>query len=120
MTRSVTPWAGKSDDEAVPTRVKLRVFERAKGHCAICGRRLHRWQLDHIVPLSQGGRHAEDNLQCLCSEPCHAAKTGRDAKLKAKSERIRTRHAGIRKPSRFPCAKTSPWKKRLNGEVVRR
>lgn len=34
-------------------------------------------EVDHIVPLSQGGTDAPENLQSLCSD-CHALKTRRD------------------------------------------
>lgn len=31
-------------------------------------------QVDHVVPLSAGGTHRPDNLQCLCVA-CHSRKT---------------------------------------------
>ena len=31
-------------------------------------------QMDHVVPLFEGGAESEDNMQGLCA-PCHAAKT---------------------------------------------
>jgi 5-methylcytosine-specific restriction protein A len=31
-------------------------------------------EVDHIVPLSQGGSDTEDNVRCLCRN-CHAART---------------------------------------------
>jgi 5-methylcytosine-specific restriction protein A len=34
-------------------------------------------ELDHIIPLSKGGRDHEDNLQPLCAE-CHKEKTAED------------------------------------------
>jgi len=34
-------------------------------------------EVDHIVPLSQGGPDEWDNLQGLCHD-CHAAKTARE------------------------------------------
>jgi 5-methylcytosine-specific restriction protein A len=45
--------------------------------CKVCDERLST-EVDHIVPLSQGGDPwALDNLQGICS-PCHWAKTGRE------------------------------------------
>lgn len=43
--------------------------------CAECGdvRNLH---VDHIVPLSRGGRHSVGNLQMLC-QPCNLSKNNR-------------------------------------------
>ena len=36
------------------------------------------WELDHIVPLIDGGDHELSNLQTLCT-PCHKRKTRREA-----------------------------------------
>lgn len=46
--------------------------------CAICDELLPLWwQVDHIIPLSQGGPDTLENLQVLCSN-CHASKTARE------------------------------------------
>lgn len=52
------------------------VFERDKWTCQMCGiftpvvyRGTIEWtapELDHIIPVSKGGSHTMDNLQCLC------------------------------------------------------
>lgn len=122
MSRKLEFWIGKNDDAAIPPRVRQRIFERAGGKCAKCTRELRvgYWECDHVVPLILGGRHSEDNLQPLCTEPCHAAKTRLDVKLKAKVARVRQRHLGIRKPSKFACSRDSNWKKRIDGTVVPR
>jgi len=53
--------------------------------------------VDHIIPLANGGEHRERNLQVLCSW-CHGAKTKEDVKKKSKSYRVRQKHYGIKKP----------------------
>jgi 5-methylcytosine-specific restriction endonuclease McrA len=118
--RTVPEWIGKNDDAAIPPRVRKRIFDRTNGHCAACTRELRagQWECDHIIPLILGGRHAESNLQPLCSVPCHSAKTARDVRLRAKVEHIRKREIGIKKPSRFPCSRNSRFKKKITGEVV--
>lgn len=103
MARSAALWIGKTDDQAIPPRVRLRVFEAAGGRCQCCGRKLgpgDKWQADHIIALINGGAHSEANLQCLC-DWCHKAKTRQDVAEKAKSARIRQRQAGIRPASKF-------------------
>lgn len=98
MARSPALWIGKTDDQAIPPRVRLRVFEAAGGRCQCCGRKLgpgDKWQADHIIALINGGAHSEANLQCLC-DWCHKAKTREDVAEKSKSARIRQRQAGIR------------------------
>ena len=51
----------------IPTTVKLQVWKRDGGKCAICGAtdELH---FDHIVPFSKGGTSlTEANVQLLCA-----------------------------------------------------
>lgn len=110
MTRSTPEWVATHDDQAIPPRVRLRLFERAGGRCAHCGRKIgpaDKWQADHVIALANGGRHAESNLQPLCPF-CHASKTAEDVAFKKKSARIRARHLGIRPPSRWPSRPMTP------------
>lgn len=61
----------------------LKVFERDKWTCQVCGKRTPRRlrgqphqdapELDHIVPLSMGGPHTYDNVQLAC-RGCNIAK----------------------------------------------
>lgn len=119
MSRSTDEWIGKTDDTAIPPRVKLRIHAKAEGMCAVCSLEASTGQYDHIIPLIIGGQNRETNLQLLCV-PCHKGKTRLDVKLKAKVARVRKRHIGIRKPSRFPGSRDSRWKKRIDGTVVER
>lgn len=122
MSRSVPEWIGKTDDTPVPDRVKLRVFEKFGGTCPKCTRELQpgAWDCDHVIPLILGGKNRETNLQPLCADPCHSGKTALDVKLKARVERVKRRHVGLRKQSRFACSRNSKWKKKIDGSVVAR
>lgn len=123
MSRDVQEWRGKTDNTAPPPRVKARIYLLAEGKCVHCTRFVDGLALtaeyDHIIPLILGGENRETNLQLLC-EPCHAAKTRLDVKLKAKVARVRNRHIGIKKPSRFPGSRDSKFKKKISGEVILR
>lgn len=61
-------------------KLRPRVFARQRGICAACGS-MHNpvpaRELDHIVPLAQGGTHDDRNLQGLCRS-CHQTKTARE------------------------------------------
>ena len=122
MSRSVEEWIGANDDAAIPPRVRLRVFNRMGGICHLSGRKINAgeaWDLDHIVALVNGGAHRESNLApALRTE--HRKKTAADVKQKAKNDRVRKKHLGIKKPSSFSCSRNSKWKKKINGEVVLR
>lgn len=63
---------------------RTKVFERDGWRCQICGRatpekymgsmRKNAPELDHRIPLSRGGPHTYDNVQCACRE-CNGAKS---------------------------------------------
>ncbi|MCH2187426.1 HNH endonuclease [Myxococcota bacterium] len=40
------------------------------------------WEVDHIIPLVDGGSHDMTNLQSLCT-PCHKRKTAAEATARA-------------------------------------
>ena len=124
MTRSIPEWIGKTDDSAIPPRVKLRIFQQFGGQCFKCtnmivGKLLPAY--DHIIPLIMGGANAEDNIQLLCTE-CHKVKTAVDVADKAESYRVRLKHVGIKRRKGSPMAgsKASGFKRRMDGTVVKR
>lgn len=110
--RNVPEWIGKTDDTAIPRRVKLRVHAKAEGICATCKLEASSSQYDHAISLILGGENRESNIQLLCV-PCHKAKTKLDVKLKGKVARVRMRHAGIKKP------RTILGGKNFRGEPIR-
>ncbi|MGE4652537.1 MAG: HNH endonuclease signature motif containing protein [Myxococcota bacterium] len=90
-------------NQSDPREARRLIRKRDRGFCADCGldtyalrRRIrgrgsHRklrelgflprrslWELDHIVPLVEGGSHHPTNLQTLCV-PCHRSKSVREA-----------------------------------------
>lgn len=82
-------WAKRSlfDDDRKRTRgrawMKTRAYVLAQQPlCAECdrnGRTTAAEEVDHILPLSQGGTDEIGNLQGLC-KPCHKAKTARESR----------------------------------------
>lgn len=97
MTRSVPEWVADHDDQAIPPRVKLRIWEREGGKCYLTGRKIRPsepFQYDHVIALCNGGRHAENNIRLALSEP-HRAKTDDDLAIKSKITRQRQKHLGV-------------------------
>ncbi len=95
--RSLPEWIGATPDSAVPRAVKMRVWERCGGRCAITGLKIHLGEpheFDHIIPLALGGRHAESNLQ-LVSKDAHKTKTASDVGAIRKADRVRAKHLGL-------------------------
>lgn len=121
--RTVPEWIGKTPDTAVPDRVRVRVFNRFGGVCQLTGRKIMAgdvWEVDHAKPLHKGGENRETNLQPVLREP-HRAKTASEATARAKADRMRAKHLGLKKPKRpMPGSKASGLRKRMDGTVERR
>jgi hypothetical protein len=69
-----------------------------------------------------GGTNEAKNLQILC-KPCHQSKTSQsDMPCIAKTKRLKARHLGARSPSTrpLPGSRRSPWKRKLDGSVIKR
>lgn len=99
--RAVEEWIGKTDDQKVPPRVRLRIFERENGTCHISGRKIgpgEKWQLEHKQALILGGQHRETNLFPALVDP-HKEKTATEMKVKAKTDAVRKKHIGITSPA---------------------
>ena len=112
--RSVPEWIGKSDDSHIPARVRLRVFLRHNGTCYLSGRKIRpgeKFEMEHVLALSLGGENRESNLAPALVAP-HKIKTKSDRRAKAKNDRVRKRHLGIKKPRTIRS-----WR-RFNGEIV--
>ena len=112
--RTVPEWQGATPDAKIPPRVRMRVFLRHEGKCHITGRRIRAgeaWECDHVIALCNGGEHREGNLAPALSEP-HRLKTADDVKQKAKVDRLRKRHLGIKPPRSIRA-----WR-RFGGAIV--
>lgn len=102
--RSVDEWIAKHDDQAIPPRVRLRIFEKFGGICQLSQRKImpgDEWQVDHIVALWRGGSHRESNLQPVLKIP-HREKSTEEQSIQAKCDRIRKKHLNIWPKSRTP------------------
>jgi 5-methylcytosine-specific restriction endonuclease McrA len=118
MSRTTPEWIGKSDDEPVPPRVRVRVFEKYGGICAECGVRIRSgpWVCDHRIALINGGANRERNLQPIHGR-CDKAKTKRDVAIKSKNYRVRLRHLGLERKGKrkLPGSRGSPIKMKIGG-----
>jgi 5-methylcytosine-specific restriction endonuclease McrA len=115
MSRAIESlWVGKTDNSAIPPRVKIRVFLLADGKCQNCKRFIAgklTAEYDHVTALINGGENRESNLQLLCCE-CHRQKTSADVAEKSVTARVRAKHLGLKKPRTIRS-----WR-RFDGSIV--
>lgn len=120
MSRAVDEWIGKSPDTRAPPRVRVRVFERYHGRCQCgCNRQIRAgegWDAEHTIALINGGENRENNLTPWLTEH-HPKKTAADVAEKSKVYQKKAKALGIKKPSRFPGARNSPYKIKVGGGV---
>lgn len=80
---------------------RTKVFDRDNGICCLCGLKINapkdKWILEHVVPLWLGGADDESNM-APAHFHCAIEKTRKEAPVKAKSDRVRARHIGLKKP----------------------
>jgi len=122
--RSVAEWIGKTPDAKPPPRVLLRILRRHKGKCYLTHVEIRdgdEWDAEHILALEDGGENRESNLAPALKAP-HKVKSAEERKRRAKADAASKAAFGIKKRSRWamPCGKKSKWKKKMNGQVVRR
>jgi 5-methylcytosine-specific restriction endonuclease McrA len=75
---------------------RLRILRRDHWRCVLCGNKGN--QVDHIIPVSQGGLNTDDNLRVLCYD-CHkkkSAQEGNAARKEKYGKREREAHPGYR------------------------
>lgn len=59
-------------------RINKAVMEQYEGRCHICNQ-LGADEVDHVVPLAEGGADTFGNRRPVHSEPCHRIKTAEEA-----------------------------------------
>lgn len=72
----------KNIDEYINLKLRQKILERDRYACQLCGHKgnepyadgeIVKLEVDHIIPLKQRGKTAEENLWTLCSR-CNAGK----------------------------------------------
>lgn len=106
---------------------RLRIWERDKGVCSLCSLKIdgvrEPWIVEHLRALELGGEDTEANLG-PAHKSCADAKTNGpngDHAMAAKAKRNKKAELGLKKSRNpLPGSKGSKWRKKMNGQVVRR
>jgi 5-methylcytosine-specific restriction protein A len=121
-SRSVPEWVANHPDQAIPPRVKLRIWEREEGRCHLTRRKIRpgeAYDFEHVIALTCGGEHRERNI-ALALREVHREKTAEDVALKSKLARVRAKHIGTFPKSQHPIRSRGfgPSRRvKSNGEV---
>lgn len=70
--RRALKYANTPLDEMLTSTEWLAILAEADGHCAYCDKEA-RLTLDHVIPLSKGGKHSKDNVVAACTH-CNCSK----------------------------------------------
>lgn len=94
----------KGERKAITARMKAEAWQATNGCCYICGAKVPMTgpgvEYDHKLPLWLHGLHNVANIGPACPDPCHKAKTKREAPVRAKVVRIQKTRAGELKAKR--------------------
>lgn len=100
---------------------RLRIWEREKGVCCLCGLKIdgvrEKWIVEHKIALGLGGADEDENCG-PAHERCRRVKDKADVPMIAKAKRMKAKHLGIRKRTSFPKPPPgSRWDWRLGRRV---
>ena len=89
---------------SITTAMRLRVWAAHSGVCHLCKLPIHaergeKWHVEHKKPLWLGGSDDESNMAPAHLD-CHAPKTAKEAKDRAKITRQSAAHLGATTPKR--------------------
>lgn len=95
--RVVREWRSDNPGAMPPPSVRLRILRRQGGKCALLGVIIadgQSFDLDHIIPIENGGVNCESNLQAVLRVP-HEIKTAVERKRQAKADRAAKKAHGL-------------------------
>ena len=58
-------------------KAKVEFKKSVPNRCNVCGEESDHYEVDHIIPLWEGGDDSFDNLQLICYE-CHKTKSAQE------------------------------------------
>ena len=90
--------------KSITRGLRLRVWTAANGKCHLCSRSIapgEPWEIEHIKPISMGGRDDETNM-APAHVDCHKGKSKAEAPVRAKADAVGKKHAGIKKDAKGP------------------
>jgi 5-methylcytosine-specific restriction enzyme A len=101
---------------------KLKLFVEHQGICCVCGLKIdgvkEAWD-EHVNPLWRGGTNEWKN-RAVAHVKCARAKTSEESPERSKGERVSEFHFGAKTRGTWGTGRNTKWKRKMNGETVRR
>jgi len=121
--REIPPDAGMQGRRKLSRKFRMFLYDARHGLCFYCGEPVDRknFQVVHDEAVAFRGNDKMSNKGIAHPDPCHSDHTKRENPIIARCDKIGRKHRGehkARKPMR--CGKTSKWKRKINGQTVRR
>lgn len=92
------PWGSQRCSTVEWRKLRAFVLDRDQHVCHVC-HRVGANEVDHVVPLGQGGTDDPRNLAAIHRRPCHAAKSAQEAnaaRVRYTTRRPPEPHPGLR------------------------
>ncbi|MBC6479243.1 MAG: group II intron reverse transcriptase/maturase [Hormoscilla sp. GM7CHS1pb] len=93
MDGNLVYWSKRLSKSPMISPRVIKLMGRQKGKCAHCGMLFidgDKWEVDHILPKSLGGKDTYDNLQLL-HDYCHHQKSRTDGSIEGRTRKSRDR-----------------------------
>ena len=93
MDGNLVYWSKRLRKSPLVSPRVTKLMGKQKGKCGHCGMLFidgDRWEIDHILPKSLGGKDRYDNLQLL-HDYCHQQKTRTDDRIESRARKSRDR-----------------------------
>jgi len=118
---------GTTERKKLTPTQRLKIWERDKGVCCLCSNKIdgvrEKWIVEHLRALELGGNDEPGNMGVAhkgCADDKTHGPQGDHARA-AKAKRVKRKALGLEKSkSHLPGSRGTKWKKKLNGEIVRR
>lgn len=119
--RKIPEWKGKTPDSKIPDEVRLRVTRTFANTCYLSGFLIvtETPDMEHVIPLSEGGDHAEYNLRPALPA-AHRIKSAGETERRKKADRAAKKKLGIKaetKPIESKGFDEVPPQKKASGKI---
>ena len=120
--REIPPDDGMQGRRKLSRKFRMTLYHAWLGICFYCETRVD-WHCFHVVHDEAVCLRGNDKMsnKGIAHPECHAAHTEEENPMIARCDRIGRKHRGEAAPKKpMACGKRTDWKRKVNGQTVRR